>query len=643
MRIRKVWLIFCLCFLVGCGNGTDKEYETGVIQQEESGTNQVLMVYMVGSDLESENGLASMDVEEMVNSTSRDPGVTVLICTGGAAYWWNDEISETECAVYKVNFGTGIEKLHVLENDNMACKETLTEFMDFAYLHYPTDQYSMVFWNHGGGAVLGYGEDENYDYDNMALYELEEAIANSTLIEKGNKMEWVGFDACLMGMLEVADAMSPYAHYLIASEELEPGYGWDYSFLRNYNDDAKVNAKTIVDSYCNYYDEFWDECPEYTLSCLDLTVCDQVVSSLEDFVKVAYEELQKGNYSILAKQRDYVKSFGKISSDQCYDSVDLIDFAENYKTIFPEETASLIEVTRDMVVYNRSNILGANGVALFFPYSNKAYAKEWVEEYSKINFSPLYTGFLQDFIATLSGKVLTEWKIGNIVPDVEEQESGYSVILNQEQMNHFARAKLSVWEEVEGLEGSYVLWLNSSKTTLSEEGKLSAVAQNKHFVICDSAGHSADCSAVEIERDENSAIYEISLLTQYYDSSTGENDSGLAVVQVKVDEKYPDGKIIGIYDGEGVDGERLPERSKLSLKQGTDISPIAFVRNITVNETNEVNPFEEWEGQSQVFDTFILEGELSVTMVDIDETRDLCYVFFIADTQGNVYETNCVR
>lgn len=614
-----------------------------MVQQEVNDGTQVLMVYMVGSDLESESGLASLDIDEMISSDFHEEELTVLVCTGGAAYWWNDEISETECAVYKVNSGLGIEKLQVLQNDNMACGETLTEFMDFTYLNYPADKYSMVFWNHGGGAVLGYGEDENYDYDNMSLCELEEAIANSALIEKETAMEWIGFDACLMGMLEVAQKVSPYAHYLIASEELEPGYGWDYTFLSDYNADGKVTAKAIVDSYCDYYDEFWDERPEYTLSCLDLTMCNQVVEELEDFIEVAYEELQSGNYSILAKKRDYVKSFGKISGDECYDSVDLIDFAENYKTLFPEETADLIAATRDMVVYNRTNVYGANGVALFFPYSNKVYAKEWVEEYSKNDFCPLYTGFLQDFTATMSGEVLTKWSIGNIVPDAEDQESGYSVLLSPEQINHFARAKLSVWEEIEGAEGSYALWLNSSKTTISEDGKVNAVMDNKRFVICDSAGHSAACSAVEIERNESSAVYEISLLTQYYDTATKENDIGMAVVQVKVDEEYPNGKIIGIYDGEGAESDRLPERSKLLLKEGTDISPIIFARSISFNEANEVAPFEEWEGKSRLLDTFTLEGELSVSMVDIDSAQNLCYVFFIADTQGNVYETNCVR
>lgn len=35
----------------------------------------------------------------------------------------------------------------------------------------------------------------------------------------------VGFDTCVMGCVEVAQALAPYADYLVASEDLEPGTG----------------------------------------------------------------------------------------------------------------------------------------------------------------------------------------------------------------------------------------------------------------------------------------------------------------------------------------------------------------------------------------------------------------------------------
>lgn len=34
-----------------------------------------------------------------------------------------------------------------------------------------------------------------------------------------------------MSMWEISTALAPYAHYLLGSELLEPGTGWDYSML----------------------------------------------------------------------------------------------------------------------------------------------------------------------------------------------------------------------------------------------------------------------------------------------------------------------------------------------------------------------------------------------------------------------------
>lgn len=43
------------------------------------------------------------------------------------------------------------------------------------------------------------------------------------------RLDIIGFDACLMAMYEVGSLLAPYSNYLIASELLEPGHGFDYA------------------------------------------------------------------------------------------------------------------------------------------------------------------------------------------------------------------------------------------------------------------------------------------------------------------------------------------------------------------------------------------------------------------------------
>jgi homoserine kinase len=60
---------------------------------------------------------------------------------------------------------------------------------------------------------------------------------------------------------------APYANYLIASEELEPGCGWNYSFLSTLNTTSDMDAisKSILSSYEKGVQSY-RIVPDYTLS-----------------------------------------------------------------------------------------------------------------------------------------------------------------------------------------------------------------------------------------------------------------------------------------------------------------------------------------------------------------------------------------
>ena len=59
--------------------------------------------------------------------------------------------------------------------------------------------------------MLGYGVDENFR-DLLTLDELSEALEDSVGAHM-TKLEWIGFDACLMSSLEVASVLAPCQLY----------------------------------------------------------------------------------------------------------------------------------------------------------------------------------------------------------------------------------------------------------------------------------------------------------------------------------------------------------------------------------------------------------------------------------------------
>lgn len=135
------------------------------------------MIYMVGSDLESQYQAASTDIEEMLDSGYDESKMNILIYTGGCSNWHNRDIPEDANSILKIENGS-LTELTSKDASNMGDPSNLTEFLNYGYTNYPAEQYDLILWNHGGGAFFGYGFDETTN-DSLTLDELDQAFADS--------------------------------------------------------------------------------------------------------------------------------------------------------------------------------------------------------------------------------------------------------------------------------------------------------------------------------------------------------------------------------------------------------------------------------------------------------------------------------
>jgi hypothetical protein len=64
-------------------------------------------------------------------------------------------------------------------------------------------------------------------------------------------LDFVGFDACLMANWEVGVALQNRARYMLASEEVEPGHGWDHRSISLLKQGAEARAlgEALIDGY----------------------------------------------------------------------------------------------------------------------------------------------------------------------------------------------------------------------------------------------------------------------------------------------------------------------------------------------------------------------------------------------------------
>ncbi|MBQ2468690.1 MAG: hypothetical protein II503_03300, partial [Clostridia bacterium] len=117
----------------------------------------------------------------------------------------------------------------------------------------------------------------------------------------------INFDACEMSGVEVAVTLSPYADYLVASPESEPGDGQEYtSWLNALRENPGMNGfelgKIIVDGLAAYYTE--EEVDEATLSVIDLKNFTErlmpLITELDDIlireVKIPDAQIARSNF-----------------------------------------------------------------------------------------------------------------------------------------------------------------------------------------------------------------------------------------------------------------------------------------------------------------------------------------------------------
>lgn len=355
-----------------------------------------LMVYLCGTDLESKSGMATNDLREMAQA-SLSSNVNVLVYTGGCKQWKTSGISNTVNQIYKLENG----QLRLLVKDDgsapMTAASTLSRFIDYCKKNYPANRNELILWDHGGGTVSGYGYDEkNVSSGSMTLPNVVKALKNADV-----SFDFIGFDACLMATLETALAVSPYADYLIASEETEPGIGWYYT---NWLNDLSKNTsipttelgKRIVDDFVSVCEQ---KCPgqKATLSLIDLAELSQTAgSSLTKFSDSTANLIAGSGYQTVSEARGDTKEFG---SSNKLDQIDLVHLALNLDTA---ESKALAETLLSAVKYNKvsSGITNAYGISAYFPYRTTGKVNSAVQQLDAIGFDDSYTDCLKKF-ATL--------------------------------------------------------------------------------------------------------------------------------------------------------------------------------------------------------------------------------------------------
>lgn len=432
-----------------------------------------VMVYVVGSNLESHYGAATNDMNEMIGAGLDYNKNNLIVYTGGAKRWTSD-ISNTYNSVLDMSKDKNAAvTAQTTETADMGAPQTLAEFINYCTANYPARHYGLVLWDHGAGPLWGYGSDELFSNDSLLLEELRAAM-DETMFAGEKKLDWVGFDACLMGSVESAKLWQDYAQYLIGSEELESGRGWDYSFLSvlNETDDARTIAESIVDAYGNYYEantsEFFN--PAATLAAMDLSRTDELITSMNALFDAMGKGIEEGNYADLNRARSRTKAFGLAAAsgkEDAFDLLDLRDFTENLTELYPEETESVQNALDGMVVRYTSNVSGANGVSFYLPGDNlELYGVSEELSSEETVLSAEYSDYVRSYMETWIEGTNADWTLG----EIERNGDELTLQLTEEQVKNISQAYYTVMQR-NGM-GSYAIATANITIEPDEDGVL---------------------------------------------------------------------------------------------------------------------------------------------------------------------------
>ena len=332
--------------------------------------------YLCGSDLESKNGFASIDLNEMM-AVQLPENVNIVIQTGGATVWQNEYMDPAKLQRWLFN-SEGLQLLDEQESANMGEAQTLYEFLAFANANYPAERVAVTFWNHGGGSVSGAAFDELYEMDSLDLAEMYQAFDAVWPADKENPaLEMVGFDTCLMATVDVASIFQNFARYLVASEELEPGNGWYYTgWLGELAKNPAMEGDELGIAICN---SFYEGCEaagtqdQTTLSVTDLTKLTPLLEAYETFGQEALVAASQdpGFFAELGRAAAQSENYGGNTREQGYTNmVDMGHLARQTAWMLPS-AQSVSDALAECVIYKVGGIYRAEatGLSCFYPYS----------------------------------------------------------------------------------------------------------------------------------------------------------------------------------------------------------------------------------------------------------------------------------
>ena len=327
-----------------------------------------ILLYVCGSNLESNNGFATTDLKEIVAAGALPKGVNVVLETGGSTYWSSSSKNitsdqktiPTALTRWTLNASTKFERVSVTQQPSdasMGESSTFESFLEWGITNYPADKTGVILWNHGGGmngCCYDYKFTDSYNNpDSLTPAELYRSLQK--VLGTGSsktKLEWIGYDCCTMQMADIASINADYFHYQIASQELEDGNGWSYTnwvkkLYQSVKAGTELATSTLLNTICEDFVSAYgdDYSNNQVLSAIKLDNMPTFVNAFNEFT-AGYDNQESFN-NVKSKALNTLR-FSEFDR-ACYGDVDMRGLLLN---LGAAETSTVVNAFDNLIASN---------------------------------------------------------------------------------------------------------------------------------------------------------------------------------------------------------------------------------------------------------------------------------------------------
>lgn len=430
MQTRKfVSLLIALFSLQNCLSYTDTPLLFEPISKKELQTKKpvktkwTFIVYVAAdNDLDY---FARRNLESMAQAGSNENVSIVVQLDRHGAHEKTKRLFVAKNTIYQVN-DNDISSQQKL---NSGSAQTLIDCCKWAMTDYPADHYALILWNHGIGIldsirskVTNASELFTFNPANHML-ELDRSISFLNYLEKYSfkedprgvcfsdtygsyltnqkldyalkvitqdilkkKIDIIGFDACLMAMVEVGNLISPYADYMVASQEVELGTGYPYKTMLQPFAENPLNPEEFAKHMVTAYEEHYvGITKDYTQSAVKLNCLNKLEKNITEVCTTILSLLEvQQNYSAkrairASRAKRTCTSFAEpnyIDLHHFYTNLlETTDFIqveqgkENLKVELATKLQEGLNLFDEIIVKNGvgKNVEKAKGLSIYFP------------------------------------------------------------------------------------------------------------------------------------------------------------------------------------------------------------------------------------------------------------------------------------